>query len=224
MAATKKAKAKKAPAKRKATPKKRKTKPKARTPRILGKPKAPAKKAKSTKLEIKGFESIIPEMRRRRKKIEDLSKKQDEVKADLIKTVSAKRLAAEKRGNFHKTCTLPSDDNKPGLVVFQNKFSKIDCDHEATLKKGLNGHYKNLVSRRFSLSVKPDTTLRALKSALGNKFDAFASLVDVHEFLKVKGEFMEARAGLRDSLTNEENATCDDITAQCQQDPQVKVK
>lgn len=223
MAAIRKAKAKKAPAKRKVTPRKRKSAPKAKTPLLLTKPQTPEEKRKSTKLVIIGFEDTIASLRSRQKKLTKLTADHKEEKEKLIEAVAKKRLAAEKRGDFHKTCEIAAE-NKPALVVFQDKYNKVDIDHEKALRAGLNGHYGELVNRKFTISVKGDTTLKALKSALGDKYEALCALVDVKEFLAISGDFMLKRSLLRDSLTDDENDACDAITAQCQQAPQVKVK
>lgn len=227
MAATKKAKAKKAPAKRKITPRKRKSAPKAKTPFLLTKPQTPEEKRKSTKLVIIGFEDTIASLRSNKKKLTKLEADYDEEKAKLIAAVTKKRLAEEKRGNFHKTCEISAEyepGGNPALVVFQDKYSKVDIDHEKALRAGLNGHYGELVGRKFVLSVKGDTTLKALKAALGGKYAALLALVDVKEHLAINGDFMLKRSLLRGSLTNKENDACDAITAQCQHAPQVKIK
>jgi hypothetical protein len=207
---------------RKAKP--RRTAARASSPLTLTKPESPTEKKKSSQLIITGHETTVAKMRADQKLLDSLTDSLQEQKTDLRAAVGKVRLREEKRGRFHKTVILPSADGEDAKVIFQNKFNKIDVKHEGALKKALNGHASKLINRRFELKVKPETTLKALKAALGDKFEALSSLIDVHEFLAISGEFMETRAQLRPNLTAEENAACDAITEQCQQPPQVRLK
>lgn len=210
------------PRSRKAKP--RKTKAQATLPFILTKPEAPPGKKVSSKLVVFGHEATVAKMRADQKLLDALTTSLDESKAKLREAIAKVRLREEKKGNFHKTVILPSSDGENAKMIFQNRFSKIDVKHEAALKTALNGHAKQLVSRKFELKVKGETTLRALKAALGDKFEALLGLVDLHEFLAISGDFMEIRAELRPSLTAEENSACDAIVEQCQHPPQVRLK
>lgn len=215
-------KAKKTTRSRKAKP--RKTKAKAGSPLVLTKPETPTEKKKSSQLVVAGHEATVAKMRADQKMLDSLTESLKESKAKLREAVGKVRLREEKKGNFHKTVVLPSSDGEDAKMIFQNKFNKIDVKHEQDLKAALNGHAKNLISRRFELKVKKETTLRALKAALGDKFEALLGLVDLHEFLAISGDFMEVRAELRPTLTPEENAACDAIVEQCQHPPQVRLK
>lgn len=218
------AKKKATTAKRSRKTKPRKTSAKASSPLTLTKPESPTEKRKSSQLVIAGHEATVAKMRADQKLLDTLTESLKEQKSDLRAAVGRVRLREEKKGNFHKTVTLPSSDGEDAKVIFQNKFNKIDTKHEGALKKALNGHASKLISRRFELKVKKETTLKALKAALGDKFEALTGLVDLHEFLAISGEFMETRAQLRPNLTADENAACDAITDQCQQPPQVRLK
>lgn len=190
---------------------------------ILTAPPSAEKKA-AEKLAITGYEDDAAAIRKKLLKLDALTTEVKELKAELIEAVTQERLDAEIAGNFHKTCAVDSTDGHPVLVIFQDKYSKISTEHEEALRAHLNSHYETLITRDYEVKVKKATTLDALKTALGNKWDAFAALVDVTEFLKPSNDFMQKRAELRSTMTKAENKAVDAIVEQCRNAPQVKVK
>jgi len=193
--------------------------PKPSTPLVLTKPGS-----KKTKLPIVGLEKNAARIRANKAKIEALA---TEVEIDahvVIDRCMTDRRDAETAGNFHTTCEVASGDGKPVQVVFQNKYSKIDMEHEESLKEALNSHYDSMIRRGVDVKVKPDVTLDKIREALGDQFDALLALVDVVEYLTPGKDFMDKRASRRSSMTPDENQKVDDIIDQCQYSPQVRTK
>jgi len=207
------------------TPKaKAKVKSKSPAPVIPVLTKPEGKSSKSDKLPVVGHEKQAAKIRSLVQEIESAEAEKSVLCSDLIAVCAEKRLTAEKAGDFHKTCEVASEDNDPVLVIFADKYSKVDVVHEDVLKKALGDSYGVLVRRGVEVKAKPETTLAALKEALGGKFDALAALVDLTEYLVPGKGYMEKRATLRPTLDDATNTVIDGITAQVQQKPSVKTK
>ena len=206
---------------RKATARKPRGKaPEPVAPLVLTKPGA-----KNTKLPVVGLEKYADRIRANKIAIEGIAAKIEIDSHVVIDRCGLDRRAAEVIGRFHTTCEVAaSGDAKPIQVVFQNKYTKIDVEHEERLKTSLNSHFDNLIRRGVDVKVKPATTLAKIREALGDRFDALLALVDVTEYLTPREKFMDKRAGLRSVLTPEENQTVDEVIDQCQYSPQIRVK
>lgn len=192
---------------------------------ILTKPNTGNKSKSSDKLSVGGHETLISSMRERLKKIDSLSAQQKKDKEVLTEAIKAYRLSEEKAGNFHKTVLVDSDDGKPGQVIFQDKFSKIDVEHEPALREGLNGNFDTLMKRAVDVKAKKGVTLDTIKKALGPK--AFAKLEEVSDFteyLTLSSDFMAKRAAVRPTLDDDTNEFIDGIVDQSQYAPSVKLK
>lgn len=192
---------------------------------ILTKPtKGAAAKKSKDRLSIPGHEALAKKMRERGKKLDSLGAEQKKDIATLRDSVKEQRLAAEKAGDFHKTVLVESADGKPVQVVFQDRYSKVDVDHEDALRTALSGNYDQLFTKGIDVKVKPNATLDALKAALGDKFDAFAALCDVTEYLAPTKDYMTKRSAIRGGLDETTNDAIDAITDQVQVSPSVKLK
>lgn len=192
---------------------------------ILTKPNTGNKSRSDDKLHVAGHEDLITEMRERQKKIDSLSARQKKDKTSLTEVVKALRLAEEKAGNFHKTVVIDSEDGKPGQVIFQDRFSKIDVEHVEALRDGLEGNFETLVKRGVDIKPQKDKTLADIEKAIGKK--AFAALQEVcgfTEYLTLSPDFMSKRAALRPTLDDDTNEFIDGIVEQAQYTPSVKLK
>jgi len=194
---------------------------------VLTKPKKGGSLKASTadKLIINGFEKKIVEMRERQKRIDSDSAAQKKDKEALVDSVGKTRLDEEKAGNFHKTVLVASADDKPGQVIFADKYSKIDVEHEKALRDGLEGQYDVLVARGLDIKLGKGTTLETLKKALGPKgFAALTEVADLTEYLTFSSAFREKRSALRSSMSDETNEFVDGLIEQAQYSPSVKLK
>ena len=191
---------------------------------VLTKPGSEAS-SKSDKLAVTGFEMQAARVRELQMEIDSLETDLKTEKTELIEGVGAIRKASELAGDFHKTCSVASADEQAVLVIFQDKYSKIDTKHEPALRTHLSdSKYNELFRRGADIKLRSNTSLDALKALLGDKFEAFSNLVEVTEYLAPEREFMEKRATLRSSMTAEQNVAVDMVIDQCQYAPQVKVK
>jgi hypothetical protein len=191
------------------------------------------------KLIVEGFESQAARVRSLQIEMDDIEADLKARKSALIAAVSKIRKDQELAGDFHKTCAVASDDGLPVLICWQDKYSKIDVKHEEVLRTAFDGDkaqrgrgkemlFDSLFARGFDLKVRSSTTLDAIKTLLGDKYDDFCTLVEMTEYLTPaksdKIGFMEQRFLLRKTLTDQQNAAADLVIDQCQNAPQVKVK
>jgi len=202
-----------------------KAKAKSPVPEIPILTKTQGSRTKTEKLAVEGFEDLAASIRKTVLKIDSLAASLKDEKAELVSEVSALRLDAEVNGDFHKTCEVSTSDNAgPVLVIFQDKFSKVDVAHESVLRKGLGKNFDTLFSKSADVSPRADLTMDTIIDTLGDKADAFFKLFEVTEYLKPVKGFMEKRATLRPSLDQETNDFLDGVTSQVQHSPTVKVK
>lgn len=193
---------------------------------ILTAPKkgAAAKKSGKDRLSITGHEKLATTMRERQKKMDSLDALQKTDKKLLTDDVKAKRLAAEKAGDFHSTVLVESEDGKPAQIVFQDRYAKVDVEHEDALRSALSGNFETLFKKGVSVKVTAGKTLADFEEALGDKFADFLKLVDCTEFLSPGKGYMQKRAALRPGLDDATNDAIDAITDQVQVTPSVKLK
>lgn len=194
---------------------------------ILTKPrKGGTTKGKSSdKLSVDGHEDLITSMRERQKRIDSDSAAMKKDKAFLTEKIGEVRLQAEKDGDFHKTVLVESSDGKPAQVIFADKWSKVDVEHEAALRDGLGAQYDVLVTRGVDVKLNKSMDLEKLKKALGPKgFTALLEVAEVTEYLTFSSDFRSKRASLRTSMNDETNEFLDDLIEQAQYSPSVKLK
>lgn len=192
---------------------------------VLTKPnKGTAGTKKKDKLHVEGLEETAAKVRERAEKIESLEAEQKVDKAKIVEVCKKERRDAEVSGDFHTTCLVESDDGKPVQVVFTNKFSKVDVTHESALKQALNGQFDTLFRKGVDVAMKDGITFEKLQKVLGDKFDAFAALCDLTEYLSPDRDFMQKRAALRPALDAATNSQIDAISDQTQYTPMVKTK
>jgi hypothetical protein len=219
-ATSRKSPAKKAPAKKKARAKKGKVAP---VIPLLTKPTS--KSSGTPKVEVFGHAELAESVRDRQVEIDSLTAEQKIDKADLIEVCKKARIEAESDGLFAKTCAVAvSDNGKPVNVVFGNKYSTVSLDHEESLQTALGESYDTLFERRAAVKLRGDVTLADLRKTLGDKFDAFASLFEVTEFIGAKKSLLESRFALRKDLDDEANHVVDAVVEQVRYTPSVKTK
>jgi len=173
------------------------------------------------KLSVKGLEKLAASMRKRNSEIESLSAEQKLDEKTVIDLVKVERIGAEKKGAFYKTCLVESEDNFPVKVTFNNKFQKIQTQHEPELRKVLGKLFDDLYVMRTDVKLRETTSVEVLKQILGDKFDA---LFETDVSICHRDEFMENRAKLRLSLDDKTNTVIDMLTDQVQAKPSVSFK
>jgi hypothetical protein len=182
------------------------------------------KSAKKDALVLTGHEAVAARVRDRAREIETLEAEQKTDAASLIETGRGFRREAEAAGNFHKTVKVAVDEDSTISLVFSDRYSPVAVENEDALRGCLGSQYDALFRRECRVSQRKDMSLEALKALLGDKFDAFAAAFDVKEVLVPVDGFMETRANLRPSLSEELNATVDGIVDQVQFKPSVRTK
>ena len=170
-------------------------------------------KPTDTKLRVKGLEVLASTMRQRACQIEmmQLEQKQDRVK--LLEEVDKQRLDSEKSGKFFKSCVVECQDEMPAKVVYMNKFSKVDGEHEPALRNALGKLFDQLYIVEQRVSLREDVNVEYIKYLLGDKFDM---LFGVKTQINHSDNFMEKRANLRPSLDNKTNDFIDGLVSQVQ--------
>ena len=189
--------------------------------------KKKAKSSTSSKLEITGFETVIPDMRDRKKQIDDLEAAQNIDQTKLIKQVREERLQAEKKGTFYRSCAVLSKDDKPALLSFKDSFSRLENTEENrdALKGALGDSYALLVTEGCTVKVSSGVTAEKLQQVLGaDAFQKLLSVVELEEFLTFNKGFMERRATLRPNLPSATNDALDAMVEELQYKPSLKLK
>lgn len=193
-------------------------------PAIVLTPPTKAKSKKAEKLEMKGFEKDVARLRALQREIESNTADFKAGRKKLVRAAKDFRLQAEQSGSFHKTLILPSEDNNPALMCFQDKYSEINVIHEDVLREGLGEHYDFLIQKGVNINVKSGTTLQELKSALGEEaFTKLKNFIEVTEYLKPVPDFMERKASLSQQLSVQTKQVLEAIIDQVQYDPSFKL-
>lgn len=187
--------------------------------------KKPKSSVSTEKLEVTGFEKIIPQMRQRRQEMDDLEAAQKIDEAKVLHAVKKERLEAEKKGAFYRSCLVQSDDGKPSLVSFSDSFSKLETENEEILRDALGDNYDALVNRVCDIKVRAGITADRIKEVVGEEaFDKLLTVVELDESLVFSKDFMQRRATLRPKMSAELNDAIDTMVDTVQRKPSVRLK
>jgi hypothetical protein len=173
------------------------------------------------KLEITGHTKLVQGIRRRNQKIESLQAENEIDKQTLIGVCKDERRDAEKDGDLFKTCLVSAGKQPPAKVTFTNKYKQIDTSHEEQLREALDGSYDSLFETKHTIKLRNPSDFARLKELLG---DELFRLLEVTPFIAPKQDFMERRAQMRPTLSEQTNDVLDTITDQAQFNPIVSVK
>ncbi len=178
------------------------------------------------KLVVTGFEKQARQLRSRKNEIEELDDIQKIELIDFRAAIADERMAAEKKGQFYKTCSVSAGRNhEPVIVTFKDAYKKLrNAKQEETLKRAFGKHYDNFFSKQVEMKINDGVDVETLREALGPR--AYAALekhVKISEYVKVKGSLMEARSHLRSTAEAVTNERLDIVMSAIQQEPQVRL-
>lgn len=174
------------------------------------------------KFPIAGFEKKVPELRKIDQQIADLTEKRNTIKTEIIKKVVQNRKHWEKKGKFYKTFVIQSADGVDATVLFKNTFSKVDPSEEPEMRKTLTDKvFDELYVVTETVSLKPKTDWKELRTALGKKADEYLKTT---KHIGHTSEFMERRAEMRADLKPEINKSLDEYTDSVQATPDLRLK
>lgn len=181
------------------------------------------KSAEVPKISVGGLQKIASSLRSRAKQIADLEAAQKAEETVLLDKVKKERIAAEKKGNFVKTCLVQSEEeDRPVRVTFANKFSKIASENEPVLRECLSDLFDELYKVQTTVRIRDDISPQMLKDKLGEEM--YGLLFTEEKFIGHRDEFLENRARLRMKLNNKTMEVIDQLTDQCISKPSVSVK
>ena len=173
------------------------------------------------KLEVTGFESVVPQIRNIDDQVTKLQEQRQLMKDLILNRVRDVKRDTEEKGVLYKSYLIKSEDDQPAIVQYKNMFSKLDLSNEEQLKKTLNSHYDLLFETQCDVKVKNNADIEKLRTLLGENFDVFFSST---KYIAFKKEFMENRAAVRDKLTKPSNAMLDRWVSENQASPDLRMK
>ncbi len=173
------------------------------------------------KMEVTGFESVVPQIRKIDTEMEELKNKRQQMKDLILNKVRSVKQTVEEKGGLYKSFSITSEDEQPAVVLYKNMFSKLDPDNEDELRKSLKDSYENLFEAQTDVKLKKDADTDKLKKLLGDNFSVFFSET---EYIGFKKNFMENRASLRDKFNKRTNAMVDRWTVEHQSSPDLRMK
>jgi hypothetical protein len=173
------------------------------------------------KLEVTGFESVVPQIRQLDEQMVEMQEKRQNMKDLILNRVRDVKQSVEEEGAMYKSFVIVSEDDKPAIVNYKNQFSKLDPDNEEQLQKSLKDNYEDLFETRTDVKLKKNVNMDKLRELLGDQFDVFYSTT---EYIGFKKNFMENRAALRDKLNKRTNVMLDRWTVEHQTSPDLRMK
>lgn len=173
------------------------------------------------KLEVSGFESVVPQIRKIDDQVTALQEQRLQMKDLILNKVRDVKRDTEEKGALYKSFIIKSEDDAPAVVQYKNMFSKLDPSNEEEMRKVLNGHYDTLFETKHDIKMKDNADLEKLRALLGDNFDVFFNST---KHIAFKKEFMENRASLRDKLTKQSNVVLDRWVSQNQASPDLRMK
>lgn len=183
-----------------------------------------AKSKGVAKVTLDGHEEAAARIRVLKREIDGLEAESSLLEAELVSAAKAARRESEIAGRFAKTVAVSSSDGQPVDVTFGDRYRRVPVANEEVLREALGKQYPACFHREVAVKVRGHLTLEALQEALGDRFEAFAALVDVEESLIVAEGFMSTRAALRPTLSAKLNTVLDGIVEQVQIAPSIKTK
>jgi hypothetical protein len=187
--------------------------------------KAP-KKADGTKLVIDNHPELADEYLALKDQVDELKEQMEGIRKRMVDIAAPRRLTREKNGDFFSTCVFrSSNEEREVLVLWSDRYSTLDPDHEAVLKQALGSHYNMLLKRTVSVKVTDEATVDALKSFLGEtKYNKLAKFLVVQDKLAFTPKFMSRRAELRAAFDERTNEGIDKLIAQVQAMPTIRAQ
>lgn len=173
------------------------------------------------KMEVPGFESLVPQIRKLDEQMEELANKRDMMKALIINTVRDMKQKAEVNGSLYKSFTILSEDGQNATILYKNQFSKLDPENEESMRKTLKDSFETLFENAEDVTFKKNADTDVLRKLLGDKFEQFFS---TKKYIKFCKDFMERRASLRPNLNKSTNALLDKWTSDNQASPDLRMK
>lgn len=188
--------------------------------------KSTKKKGGVNKAVMSGFEDVATRVKERARQMDALKAEQEIDTAELVAEARAFRIAEECAGNFAKTVDVPTEqgDGDKVQVVFSDRYTGIDPEHEPVLRVALGRHFDGVLKLTATAKPRSDLTVEKLQAVLGDKYEAFCSLFEVSEQYTPVAAFMETRANLRPTLTSAVNEALDVIVERVQYKPSIKTK
>jgi len=141
---------------------------------------APKPKAgKNEKPVVGGHGTLVDDVVRMKKELEDLEQRYAEVEGSLKEISYKEYCEARARGQFSNSIVCEGKSTNGCMQVYSDKFSTLPSEMEAQLRK-LDPDYEKHFYEKRELKVKPDAgktisdeRIEAILEALGENFDKF---------------------------------------------------